>query len=52
MPMWWALPFNERDERLMRGLGYGDEWIAWMQRVHDQNTRTLIAMETIRIVGR
>ncbi len=48
MPMWWALPFNERDERLMRGLGYGDEWIAWMQRVHDQNTRTLIAMETIK----
>ena len=41
MPIWWALPFNDRDEKLMRGLGYGDEWIDWMKRVHDQNTRTL-----------
>jgi hypothetical protein len=47
MPIWWALPFNDRDERMMRALGYGDEWIAWMHRAHDQNTRTLIAMETI-----
>jgi len=48
MPMWWALHLMNVMNVLMRGLGYGDEWIAWMQRVHDQNTRTLIAMETIR----
>lgn len=47
-PIWWALPFNDRDEKLMRALGYGDEWINWMHRAHDQNTRTLIAMEVIK----
>lgn len=46
--MWWALPFTNKDEFLMRQLGYGDEWIAWMRRAHDQNTRTLIAMEVIK----
>lgn len=45
-PMWWALPFTENDERLMRGLGYGDAWIRWMRRAHDQNTATLILSET------
>lgn len=48
MPIWWALPFSDKDEKFMRALGYGDEWIAWMKRVHDQNTRTLIAMEVIK----
>lgn len=48
MAMWWALPFTHRDEYLMKSLGYGDEFIAWMHRAHDQNTRTLIAMETIK----
>lgn len=45
-PMWWALPFTDTEERLMRGLGYGDEWIRWMHRAHDQNTSTLILSET------
>lgn len=45
-PIWWALPFSENDEGLMRGLGYGDEWIRWMKRAHDQNTSTLILSET------
>ena len=45
-PMWWALPFTDNDEGLMRGLGYGDEWILWMRRAHDQNTATLIMSET------
>lgn len=48
MPIWWALPFTQRDEILMRQLGYDDTWIAWMKRAHNQNTRTLIAMETIK----
>lgn len=45
LPMWWALPFNDRDEMYMRALGYGDEWIRWMRWVHDQDTRTLIVSE-------
>lgn len=48
MAMWWALPFTDHDEKMMLALGYDDAWIAWMRRVHDQNTRTLIAMETIK----
>lgn len=44
--MWWALPFTETDEKLMRSLGYGDEWIRWMKRAHNTCTRTLISSET------
>lgn len=40
-----ALPFTERDEEDMRGLGYGDEWIRWMKFAHDQNMRTLVTHE-------
>lgn len=46
LSMWWALPFTERDEALMRGLGYDDEWIRWMRAAHDQNARTLVTHET------
>lgn len=46
-PMWWALPFTELDEYLMRSMGYGDEWIRWMQRAHCTSTRTLVASEVI-----
>ncbi len=46
-PMWWALPFNDNDEELMRRLGYGDAWIRWMRRAHYSSTRTLIASEVI-----
>jgi hypothetical protein len=46
LSMWWALAFTERDEQLMRGLGYDDEWIRWMKVAHDQNARTLITHET------
>jgi hypothetical protein len=45
-PMWWALPFTDEDEGLMRGLGYGDAWIRWMHRAHDQDTSTLLLSET------
>lgn len=47
MPMWWSLPFTTKEEKLMRDLGYDDAFIAWMHRAHEQNSRTLIAMETI-----
>jgi hypothetical protein len=46
-PIWWALPFTDRDEALMRHLGYGDEWIRWMRRAHNQDTRTLLVSENI-----
>lgn len=46
--MWWSLPFTDRDEKLMRMLGYDDAWIAWMKRAHDQNSRTLFVMEVIK----
>lgn len=48
MPMWWALPFGDDDERLMRYLGYGDEWIEWMYHIHNPNTRTLTVSENMR----
>jgi hypothetical protein len=46
-PMWWALPFNDDDEELMRKLGYGDPWIRWMRRAHYSSTRTMIASEVL-----
>lgn len=46
--MWWALPFTDVEEKLMRALGYDDAFIKWMYRAHDQNTRTLICMEVIK----
>lgn len=46
LSMWWALPFTNRDEDLMRERGYGDEWIRWMREAHDQNARTLITHQT------
>jgi len=46
--IWWALPFTSADEDWMRKLGYGDEWIKWMRRAHNQDTRTLIASENIK----
>jgi hypothetical protein len=45
LSMWWALPFTERDEFLMRSLGYDDGWIRWMKLAHNQNTRTLVTHE-------
>lgn len=46
LPMWWALPFTERDDFMMRELGYDDEWIRWMQYAHDPDTSTLLIAET------
>jgi len=45
LSIWWALPFDEYDEKHMRELGYGDEWIRYMKAIHDQNHRTLITHE-------
>lgn len=46
-PMWWALPFSNEDEYALRGLGYGDEYINWMKKCHNIDTRTLIVSEVI-----
>lgn len=46
LSMWWSLPFTNRDEDLMGGLGYSDEWLAKMRALHEQNSRTLITHET------
>lgn len=45
LSMWWALPFTERDEFMMRKLGYDETWIRWMKFAHNQNTRTLVTHE-------
>ncbi len=46
LPMWWSLPFDAKEEDWMRALGYGDEWIRHMRRLHSVNNRTLIASQT------
>jgi hypothetical protein len=46
LPMWWALPFEDREEDWMRSFGYGDEWIRYMRRIHSANLRIVIASET------
>lgn len=46
LPIWWCLPFNDRDEAMMREMGYGDEWIRWMRYAHDPSVRTLTVSET------
>jgi hypothetical protein len=47
LPIWWALPFSDEDEKYMRALGYGDEFIKWMRFIHDQDTRTLLVSANI-----
>jgi hypothetical protein len=54
LPMWWALPFDAKEEDWMRALGYGEEWIRHMKRLHSVNNRTLIASqveENIKKIG-
>lgn len=47
LPIWWSLPFDERDEAAMRELGYGDEWIRWMRWAHNPGIRILTISETM-----
>jgi len=47
-PMWWALPFSNKDADLMQKLGYSDEFIRWMRLIHDQDTRTLLISANIK----
>jgi terminase large subunit-like protein len=47
LPIWWALPFDDRDEAAMRELGYGDEWIRWMRWAHNPGIRILTISENV-----
>lgn len=47
LPMWWALPFTDEDEKMFRLHGYGDEFIRWMRKVHDPQVRILLVSENI-----
>jgi len=46
-PMWRALPFSTRDEDGFRKLGYGDEFIRFMRRMHRQESRNLLVAENV-----
>lgn len=46
-PMWRSLPFTTKHEVYMRALGYGDEYIRWMQHVHNQDARNLLVSANI-----
>lgn len=46
LPIWWALPFEAREEDWMVELGYEDEWIRYMKRIHSRDLRITIAIET------
>lgn len=46
-PMWRSLPFTSKHESYMRALGYGDEWIRWMQHVHNPDARNLLVSANI-----
>src|SRR5882724_5990473 len=46
-PMWRALPFDSKDEALFRSRGYGDEYIAFMKRMHRRDSRNLLVCENI-----
>lgn len=45
--MWRALSFSTRDEDYFRALGYGDEFIAFMKRMHRRDSRNLLVCENI-----
>lgn len=47
LPMWKALPFGDSDEAAFRSLSYGDEFIRWMRKTHNPDTRLLLVSENI-----
>jgi hypothetical protein len=46
-PMWRSLPFDSRDEDVFRQNGYGDDFIAFMHRMHRRDSRNLLVAENI-----
>ncbi len=47
LPMWWALPFGQEEVDAFAALGYDSRFIAFMLRVHDACTRTVLISENI-----
>jgi hypothetical protein len=47
LAMWRALPFTQRDEDDFRALHYPPEWIRWMRKAHDPNSRNLLVSGNI-----
>jgi hypothetical protein len=47
LPMWKALPFTSEDEDGFYLAGYPAEFVRWMRRIHNPDTRILLASENI-----
>ena len=45
--MWSALPFTSEDEDEFYKLGYSPDFVGWMQRAHNPETRNLVISENI-----
>jgi hypothetical protein len=46
-PMWRVLPFGDADEDYLTKLGYADEYIFYMRRMHRPASRNLLVSENI-----
>jgi len=46
-PMWRSLPFGTEDEARFRTLGYDDEFISFMKRMHRRDSRNLLVAENV-----
>jgi hypothetical protein len=47
LPMWWCLPFTSREEDFFAKLGYVDEYIQWLHRIHNPGHRNLLVSENV-----
>lgn len=47
LPMWRSLPFGQADIDHFSSLGYSAEFIEWMKRKHNPDTRNLLVSENI-----
>lgn len=48
LPMWRALPVSQQDIDEIKALGYSDEFVRWILKVHNANSRNLLVSENIR----
>lgn len=47
LSMWRVLPFSSKDEAIFRALGYSEEFVNWMKRMHRPDARNLLVSENI-----
>jgi hypothetical protein len=47
LPVWWSLPVSNQDIDGFKSLGYSDEFVKWILRRHDPDTRILLVSENI-----